>query len=58
METVLKVRTVAEALGMDDATIARWCKQGHIPAVRISGTWFILESALDKLLVTGGEPNE
>jgi hypothetical protein len=35
------------------ATAVRWCSQGHVPAKRIGGKWFVF--AAEEAMMTGNE---
>lgn len=55
-KNLLKIRQVAELLGVSRATIINWIKDGKIRACQPSGEkgiWLVEESEVEKLL----EPN-
>lgn len=39
-------RAIARALGKSHATVARWCADGLLPAVRLNGAWHVLPAAI------------
>ncbi len=45
---LLKVIEVANHLKIGRATIQRWCKEGHIPAVKIGKEYRVRRIDLDK----------
>ncbi len=41
LPTVLTTTEFAQVTGMNKNTVARWCRDGKLPAVRTGGIWLI-----------------
>ena len=48
----LSVPEVAELLGVQQATIYRWLRDGEVPAYKVGSTWVILREELCDYLET------
>src|SRR5215208_5010615 len=50
LETLLSTEEVAEYLGVGQATVYRWCREGSLPAVKIGRRWRVRHSALEEFV--------
>ena len=50
LDTLLSTEEVAEYLGVGQATVYRWCRDGGLPAVKIGRRWRVRRSALEEFL--------
>ncbi len=50
LDTLLSTEEVAEYLGVGQATIYRWCRDGSLPAVKIGRRWRVRRSALEEFV--------
>jgi excisionase family DNA binding protein len=50
LDTLLSTEVVAEYLGVGQATIYRWCRDGSLPAVKIGRRWRVRRSALEEFV--------
>src|SRR5215207_5572431 len=50
LETLLSTEEVAEYLGVGQATVYRWCREGSLPAVKIGRRWRVRRSALEEFV--------
>ena len=50
LDTLLSTEEVAEYLGLGQATVYRWCREGNLPAVKIGRRWRIRRSALEEFV--------
>lgn len=46
MEKIYTAKEAAKVLGVHYQTLARYCKEGEIPAFKVGKSWRILESDL------------
>jgi excisionase family DNA binding protein len=46
LDTLLSTEEVAEYVGVGQATVYRWCREGSLPAVKIGRRWRVRRSAL------------
>ncbi len=49
-DALLNADEVAECLGLDRATVWRWCKEGRIPCLKIGRLWRVRSEFLEALL--------
>jgi excisionase family DNA binding protein len=47
---LLSTEEVAEYLGVGQATVYRWCREGSLPAVKIGRRWRVRRSALEEFV--------
>src|SRR5215204_7420708 len=50
LDTLLSTEEVAEYLGVGQATVYRWCREGSLPAVKIGRRWRVRHSALEEFV--------
>src|SRR5919112_829692 len=50
LDTLLSTEEVAEYLGVGQATVYRWCREGSLPAVKIGRRWRVRRSALEEFV--------
>jgi excisionase family DNA binding protein len=50
LDTLLSTEEVAEYLGVGQATVYRWCREGNLPAVKIGRRWRVRRSALEEFV--------
>src|ERR687891_515006 len=50
LDSLLSTEEVAEYLGVGQATIYRWCRDGSLPAVKIGRRWRVRHSALEEFV--------
>ena len=50
LDTLLSTEEVAEYLGLGQATVYRWCREGSLPAVKIGRRWRVRRSALEEFV--------
>ena len=50
LDTLLSTEEVAEYLGVGQATVYRWCREGSLPAVKIGRRWRVRDSALEEFV--------
>ncbi len=50
LDPLLSTEEVAEYLGVGQATIYRWCREGSLPAVKIGRRWRVRRTALEEFV--------
>ena len=50
LDPLLSTEEVAEYLGVGQATVYRWCREGSLPAVKIGRRWRVRRSALEEFV--------
>jgi excisionase family DNA binding protein len=50
LDRLLSTEEVAEYLGVGQATVYRWCREGSLPAVKIGRRWRVRRSALEEFV--------
>ena len=50
LDTLLSTEEVAEYLGLGQATVYRWCREGSLPALKIGRRWRVRRSALEEFV--------
>ena len=50
LDTLLSTEEVAEYVGLGQATVYRWCREGSLPAVKIGRRWRVRRSALEEFV--------
>ena len=50
LDRLLSTEEVAEYLGLGQATVYRWCREGSLPAVKIGRRWRVRRSALEEFV--------
>ena len=50
LDKLLSTEEVAQYLGVGQATIYRWCRDGSVPAVKIGRRWRVRRSALEEFV--------
>src|SRR5918995_4693666 len=50
LDRLLSTEEVAEYLGVGQATVYRWCREGSLPAVKIGRHWRVRRSALEEFV--------
>jgi len=53
---LLSADEAAELLGVDRATVWRWCKEGRTPCLKIGRLWRVRRDALEVLLKEADGP--
>lgn len=53
---LLGVEDVAELMGVGKATIWRWCREGHLPCVKVGKHWRVRREALEDFLKRNERP--
>ncbi len=51
---LLSADEAAERLGVDRATVWRWCREGRIPCLKIGRLWRVSRESLEALLKEAG----
>jgi excisionase family DNA binding protein len=50
LDLLLSTEEVAEYLGVGQATVYRWCREGSLPSVKIGRRWRVRRSALEEFV--------
>ena len=50
LDPLLDTEEVAEYLGLGQATVYRWCREGFLPSVKIGRRWRVRRSALEEFV--------
>ena len=53
-DELLTITEVAAYLKISRRTAWRWCKSGHLPAVKVGHQWRVSRSALEEFVHQGG----
>ena len=56
-EEMLTLEDAADRFGVDVGTVVDWCHKGHLPAMRIGGSWRVRRTALELFLEGLQRPN-
>src|SRR5215204_2739966 len=56
LDRLLSTEEVAEYLGVGQATVYRWCREGSLPAVKIGRRWRVRRWALEGVCRGAGQP--
>lgn len=59
MRKLIQTSDVAVALDRTERTVARWCREGRIPCLKLGRKWVIPEDELNRFIedaLTGTEP--
>lgn len=52
-DPLLKPDEVARICRVNEGTVREWCRSGHLPAVKVVGSWRIRESEVKKFMKGG-----
>jgi excisionase family DNA binding protein len=53
LDRLLSTEEVAEYLGLGQATVYRWCREGRLPCLKLGNTWRVRRTALEDFLARG-----
>lgn len=56
-DKVINTAEIARFLAVSTETVARWCKEGRLPAFKIGGEWRIRQSDLNRIIKLKVEKN-